>query len=145
MVANAMTRSRFLMAGAAFAIPAIAAEPTAAEKENLALVANFCAAFATRDMTKIASYLAPNCSYRVTETALPAIGAAAVERIKSYVERSSKIEFKIHDSWARGPMVINERIDSFTRPDASPAYHLVGVFSIKDAKIVEWTDYGIRG
>ena len=48
------------MTGAAFAMPATAAEPTAAEKENLALVADFCAAFATRDITKITSYLAPN-------------------------------------------------------------------------------------
>src|SRR5437588_9321996 len=141
----AMTRSRFLMTGAAFAIPATAAEPTAAEKENLVLVADFCAVFATRDITKTTLYLAPNCSYRITETAMPAVGASAVERIKSHVERSSKIEFKILDSWARGPMVINERIDSFTRPDASPAYHLVGVFFIKDAKIGEWTDYEIRG
>lgn len=139
-----MTRSQFLMAGAAFAMPAMAAGRTAAEEANLALVADFCAAFATRDMAKIASYLAPDCSYRITETAMPAVGAAAVERIKSYVDRSSKIEFKILDSWARGPMVINERIDSFTRADASPAYHLVGVFFIKDAKIAEWIDYGIR-
>ncbi len=141
---NAMTRSQFLMAGAALAIPGMAVEPTAAEKANLALVTDFCAAFATRDMTKIAPYLAPNCSYRITETAMPAVGAAAAERIGSYVERSSKIDFKILDSWARGPLVINERIDSFTRPDASPAYHLVGVFFIKDGKIAEWTDYGIR-
>jgi len=133
------------MTGTALAIPAMAAEPTAAEKTNLALVADFCAAFAGRDMTKIAAYLAPNCSYRITETAMPAVGAAAVERIKSYVDRSSKIEFKILDSWARGPMVINERIDSFTRTDGNPAYHLVGVFLIKDGKIAEWTDYGIRG
>ena len=142
---NAMTRSQFLMAGGAFAIPATAASRTPAEEANLTLVADFCGAFATRDMTKIASYLAPNCSYRITETAPPATGAAAVERIRSYVERSSKIEFKILDSWARGPMVVNERIDSFTRPDASPAYHLVGVFFMTDGKIVEWTDYGIRG
>jgi limonene-1,2-epoxide hydrolase len=140
-----MTRSQFLMTGAAFAIPALAAEQTAAEKANLALVTDFCAAFAARNMTKIASYLAPNCSYRITEAAAPAIGEAAMERIKSYVERSSKIEFKILDSWARGPMVINERIDSFTRSDASPSYHLVGVFFIRDGKIAEWTDYGIRG
>ena len=33
-------------------------------------------------MTKIASYLAPNCSYQITETAAPAV-----------VERSSAIEF----------------------------------------------------
>jgi limonene-1,2-epoxide hydrolase len=140
-----MTRSQFLLTGAALAIPAMAAEPTTSEKANLALVADFCAAFSSRDMTKIASYLAPDCSYRITETAMPAVGAAAVERIKSYVERSSRIEFKILDSWARGPMVINERVDSFTRPDASPAFHLVGVFHIKDGKIAEWTDYGIRG
>jgi len=140
-----MTRSQFLMTGAARAIPVMAAERTAAEEANLTLVADFCASFESRDMAKIASYLAPNCSYRITETAMPAVGAAALERIKSYVERSSKIEFKILDSWARGPMVINERIDSFTRSDASPAYHLVGVFFIKDAKIAEWTDYGIRG
>jgi limonene-1,2-epoxide hydrolase len=140
-----MTRSQFLMAGAALAIPSVAAEPTEAEKANLKLVAEFCAAFATRDMAKIASYLAPNCSYRITETAAPAVGPAAVERIRSYVDRSSKIEFKILDSWARGPMVINERIDSFTRTDASPAYHLVGVFFIRDGKIAEWIDYGIRG
>ena len=140
-----MTRSQFLLTGAALAIPAIAAEPTTAEKANQALVANFCAAFASRDMTKIASYLAPDCSYRITETSVPAVGAAAVDRIKSYVERSSKIEFKILDSWARGPMVIHERIDSFTRPDTSPSFHLVGVFFIKNGKIAEWTDYGIRG
>ena len=53
---EAMTRSQFFMTGVAFAIPAIAAERTAAEEANLALVSDFCAAFATRDMTKIASY-----------------------------------------------------------------------------------------
>jgi|SRR5579872_2951204 len=139
-----MTRSQFLMAGAALAMPAVAAERTATEEANLALVTQFCAAFAKRDMTQIASYLAPNCSYRITETAMPALGSAAVERIRSYVERSSKIEFKILDSWVRGPMVVNERIDSFTRADSSPAYHLVGVFFLTDGKIAEWTDYGIR-
>ena len=41
-------------------------------------------------------------------------------------------------------MLMNERIDSCTRFDASPAYHLGGVFLIKDGKIAEWTDYGIR-
>lgn len=141
---NAMTRTQFLMGGAALALPAMAAEPSPAEAANLALVKDFCDAFATRDMTKIASYLAPDCSYRITETAMPAVGPAAVERIRSYVERSTAIDFKILDSWARGPMVINERIDSFARADSSPAYHLVGVFFIRDGKIAEWIDYGIR-
>jgi limonene-1,2-epoxide hydrolase len=140
-----MKRSHFLMAGAALAIPLPAAEPTAAEQANLKLVADFCAAFATRDMSKISAYMAADCSYRVTETAMPAVGPAALDRIKNYVERSSQIEFQVLDSWARGPMVVNERIDRFVRADASPAYHLVGVFFIKAGKIAECTDYGIRG
>src|SRR4051794_18482778 len=123
-----MTRSQFLLGSAAVALPLMGAEPTPSEKANIDLVNAFCAAFATRDMAKIEPFLAANCSYRITETSQPAVGAAAVERIKSYVERSSKIEFKVLDTWARGPMVINERVDSFTRPDQSPAYHLVGVF-----------------
>jgi limonene-1,2-epoxide hydrolase len=145
-----MTRSQFLLGtAAAAAVPmmaprALAAEMTSAEKSNVELVTAFCAAFATRDMAKIASFLAPNCSYRITETAAPAVGPAAIERIKAYVERSSQIDFRVLDTWARGPMVINERIDSFTRTDQSPAYHLVGVFFVRDGKIAEWIDYGIR-
>lgn len=125
------------------ALPALSAA-TAEETANLALVNDFCAAFALRDMAKISAFLAPNVVYRIIETAPPLTGAAAIERIKQYVEQSSKIEFKILDSWARGPMVVNERIDSFTRATSSPAYHLVGVFFIRDGKIAEWVDYSIR-
>jgi limonene-1,2-epoxide hydrolase len=139
-----MTRSQFLLGSTALALPAGAAEATTEEKMNIAVVNAFCAAFATRDMANIAAFLAPSCSYRMTETMPPAVGAAAVERIKSYVERSSKIEFKVLDTWARGPMVMNERIDSFTRSGQNPAYHLVGVFFIQDGKIAEWADYSIR-
>src|SRR4051794_28485562 len=77
---NAMTRSQFLLAGAGFAVPAMAADRSPAEEATLTLVANFCAAFAARDMAKIASYMAPTCSYRITETSPPAVGPAAVER-----------------------------------------------------------------
>ena len=137
------------MTGAAFAIPAMAAEPTAAEEANRVLVADFlrglCHPQHDEDRVVPGSQLfLPGHG----EPPCPAVERrrSAVERIKSHVERSSTIEVQDPlDSWARGPMVINERIDSFTRPDASPAYHLVGVFLIKDGKIAEWTDYGIRG
>lgn len=139
-------RRTFLVGGlaAALARPAAAAEPTPAEKANLALVTAFCASFAERDMTRISSFLADACVYRVTETAPPLTGRDALDRIRNYVERSNKIEFKILDSWARGPVVVNERIDTFISPERTNAFHLTGVFFIKDGKIAEWTDYNIR-
>ena len=142
-----MEKRRAFLAGglaAALARPAAAAEPTPAEKANLALVTSFCASFADRDMTRIASFLADACVYRVTETAPPLTGRDALERIRNYVERANKIEFKILDSWAKGPVVVNERIDTFISPERTNAFHLTGVFFIKDGKIAEWTDYSIR-
>ena len=121
-----------------------AAELTAAEKANLDLVTQFCQSFASRDMTKIAAFLAPDIVYRITDTSPSVKGPEAISRIKAYVERSTAIDFKILDSWARGSVVVNERIDAFTRPEGNVAYHLTGVFVVKNGKIVEWSDYSIR-
>ena len=143
-----LTRGGFLTAGlagfAALPRPAHAAEPTPAEKANLALVTDFCAAFAGRDMARIASFLAGDCVYRVTESTPPLTGKDAIERIRAYVERSTQIEFKILESWVKGSIVVNERIDSFVSPQRTNSYHLTGVFFVKDGKIAEWTDYNIR-
>jgi limonene-1,2-epoxide hydrolase len=143
-----MTRKFFLCAlTGVFAVvpPTVkAADPTAAEKANLDLVTRFCESFATRDMAKITAFLSPDIVYRITDTVPAVKGAEAIARIRAYVERSTAIEFKILDSWVRGSVVVNERIDSFTRAEGNVAYHLTGVFLVKDSKIIEWADYSIR-
>lgn len=121
-----------------------AAEPTPAERANLDLVTRFCESFATRDMAKITAFLSPDVVYRITDTAPAVKGPEAIARIKSYVERSTAIDFKVLESWTRGSVVVNERIDAFTRPEGNVAYHLTGVFVVKGGKIVEWADYSIR-
>jgi limonene-1,2-epoxide hydrolase len=121
-----------------------AAEPTAAEKANLDLVTRFCESFATRDMAKITTFLSPDIVYRITDTVPAVKGAEAIARIRAYVERSTSIEFKILDSWVRGSVVVNERMDAFSRAEGNVTYHLTGVFLVKDGKIIEWADYGIR-
>ncbi len=65
---------------------------------------------------------------------------ALIARIKMIINNVA--EFEILDTWARGPMVINERIDRFTNFQLK-SWHGVGVFLIKDGKIVEWYDYTI--
>ncbi len=124
--------------------PADAAERTAAETMNLRLLTDFCRSFASRDMAKIASFLTDDCAYRIMETAPPARGKDAIERIRSYVERSTRVELKIVQSSAMGPVVINERIDSFDPAPPNSPYHLTGVFFVRGGKIAEWTDYLIR-
>lgn len=138
-----MTRRSLLLATLMFA-PLHGAESTPLEKANLDLVTRFCQSFATRDMDKIGAFLASDVMYRITDNVPAAKGPEAIARIKSYVERSTAIDFKILDSWVRGSVVVNERVDAFKRPNGDVTYHLTGVFVVKDGKIVEWSDFSIR-
>jgi limonene-1,2-epoxide hydrolase len=128
-------------AAAAFATPADAAEPTATEKANIQVVKDFCAAFPSHDLDRILGFFAENGSYRMTEAMEPSKGREAlVARLKMIINNVTG--FEILDTWARGPMVVNERIDRFTNFQLK-SWHGVGVFLVKDGKIVEWYDYTI--
>jgi len=123
---------------------ASAADLTPAEQANLKLVTDFCAAWSTRDMTRILPFLADDCVYRMTETAPPANGHdGVVQRLKQWLEDSSLVEFKILEAKAAGPIVITHRIDRFLTKQPL-TWEGVGVFFVKDAKIKEWSDYTMR-
>ena len=47
-----------------------------------------------------------------------------------------------HSVLARN-IVLNERFDRFTMGGKDSAFHMSGVFFIKDGKIAEWNDYGM--
>jgi limonene-1,2-epoxide hydrolase len=122
------------------AIPA-AAEVTPAEKANIQAVNAFIASWPAHDAAKIMSFFAENCAYRMTETMEPNKGREAVtNRITTLAPTVEG--FEVLDTWARGPMVINERIDRFTSGTLK-SWHGVGVFFLRDGKIVEWYDYTI--
>ena len=121
-----------------------AAEWSAGEKANVKAVTDFCGAWASRDLARVLPFLSDDCVYRMTETAPPANGHAGVtEKLKPAVDNASRVEFKILETFATGPIVINHRIDTFesTRP---LTWEGVGVFFVKDGKIKEWSDYTIR-
>jgi limonene-1,2-epoxide hydrolase len=118
-----------------------AAEMSAVEKANVELVNNFCAAWPGHDPAKIMSFFADNCAYRMTETMEPNKGRDAVASRVSALA-GTVLGFEVLDTWARGPMVINERIDRFNS-GALKSWHGVGVFFVKDGRIVEWYDYTI--
>lgn len=118
-----------------------AAEWTPAEKANVQLVNDFCAAWPSHDIGKIMSFFADNCAYRVTEAQEPNKGRQAVtDRIKTFLDRV--VAFEVLDTFAKGPMVFNERMDRFMGGPLR-SWHGVGVFFLKNGKIVEWYDYTI--
>lgn len=130
-----------LAALTAIARPVAAAEPSALEQTNMRIVKDFCAAWPSHDLARILSFFADNGAYRMTETMEPAKGREALTaRINMIINNVT--EFRILDTWARGPMVINERIDTFTNFQLK-SWRGVGVFFLKDGKIVEWYDYTI--
>jgi limonene-1,2-epoxide hydrolase len=115
--------------------------PTALEQANMKVVQDFCAAWPDHDLDKILAFIADNGAYRMTETMEPAKGRDAVTaRIKTILNNVER--FEILDTFARGPMVVNERIDRFSNFQLK-SWHGVGVFFVKDGKIVEWYDYTI--
>jgi len=136
-----LTTALGALAVAGIAGRADAAPLTSAEQANVKIVNDFCAARTSRDASKITRFFADSVAYRMTETAEPIKGRGVVEeRIKSFLDRVSR--FEVLETFAKGPMVFNERIDHFTGGPLR-SWHGVGVFFLKDGKIVEWYDYTI--
>src|SRR3954469_14210347 len=123
---------------------AAAAEGSAGEKANVKTVNDFCAAWSSRDITRVLPFLADDCVYRMSETTPPVNGHAGVSgRLKSFLDEATLVEFRVLDTAAAGPIVINHRVDRFLT--ARPlTWEGVGVFFVKDGKIREWSDYTIR-
>lgn len=130
---------------AALALPrgARAAARTAAEQANVQLVNDFCAAWDVPfDWERLGSFLAPDCVFRPTQTTPVITGRdAIVTMLRGFAGNASACAFEVVDSWARGPIVVNDRIDRFTLPDQSMDIPVAGVFHIIDGKIAEWSDY----
>jgi limonene-1,2-epoxide hydrolase len=123
---------------------ASAAEWNEAERASVKLVTDFCAAWSTRKMDNVLPFLSDDCVYRMSETTPPANGHdGVIQRLKTWVDTASLVEFRVLDTMAAGPIVINHRIDRFLT--AQPlTWEGVGVFFVKDGKIKEWSDYTIR-
>jgi limonene-1,2-epoxide hydrolase len=140
-------RSMFTAAG--LGVAAIAAAPntadaaqwTAAEKANVQVVKDFCAAFPNHDINQVMAFFAENGAYRMSETQEPNKGKQSVtDRIGSYI--NSVQRFEVLETFASGPIVINQRRDHFMGGPLK-MWHGVGVFFLRDGKIVEWYDYTI--
>lgn len=121
-----------------------AAELNQTEASNVDLVNAMCATWvAPMNFSKLGALLSDDCIYRATETAPPVTGRdAVIERLQG-LGQATFIEFEVIETFARGSIVVNDRIDRFDLPNRQIEWHGVGVFYIKNGKIAEWSDFTI--
>ena len=151
MNGNRILRRNLLVGSSAAALGALvpspeahAAEMSPQEAANLKTVTAFCAAWSTRDLRQITSHMTADAVYRMTETTPPITGAAAlIAQMQPWVDSSSAIEFRVLETFVKGPMVVNHRIDHFSSATRPLTWEGVGVFFLQDGKIKEWSDYSI--
>ena len=115
-----------------------------AEKENLKLVTDFVKGWEAKhyDAEKeFSDYVAPDASIRMEEDKPAMQREGAAKQMKGFYTGGGNLEVKIHETFARGPVVVNTRTDTVTMPGkGAQDYKVCGVFVVK-GKIVEWTDY----
>lgn len=97
------TRRTFITGGALGAAALLvtpsrsdARDRTAAEKANVKIVNDFCDSWVSHDPEKIASFMADDCSTRLSETQPPAKGRAAlIEQLKGLFQRLEEVEIEV--------------------------------------------------
>ena len=118
-----------------------------AEKANIRLVDQFCKGWEAMDLSEVFATMKEDAIYRQSQDTPPVTGHQAIsDMMKTWVDDSYKIDYIIEETFARGPVVINRRIDIYHRNNAED--HLewegVGLFLIEDGLIREWQDFTMR-
>lgn len=145
-------RTAFMTAGAgallslSFSSPAFAAL-SASEQSNVKTVNMLAEAMSedNPDLTKIGELLTDDCALHMQEGKPPAEGkASTIQALKGLLDRGMRFKFTVHDTFAKGHIVVHYRDDKVIAGGKQSTIPLVGVFVMKDGKIRTWFDYIIQ-
>jgi ketosteroid isomerase-like protein len=130
---------------------AAAADMTELERGNINVISDMVAtwdivaASTPPDADKLKNFFADDCAFRLrpTDTA-PTRGFEVVDAaIQRGTANGQKIRHELLDRFAKGPVVVMEKLNQFITPEKTRTSHVVAVFLMKDGKIAEWTEYFI--
>ena len=124
-----------------------AAELSAAEKANVKLIDEMYAAWTSLELpAKISAFFTEDCLFRASVNAPVTKGFAGIlDDFKRVTTGGQRIEFKVIETFAKGPVVVHDRSTRFVSPERSREGRVVAAFVMKDGRIAEWTDYPVRG
>ena len=153
-----MDRRTFLPASLAGALAAaavprklFAVEMSDAEKVNVKLIVDMVEAFDSAASSvppaadAVRTFFADDCAFRFRPTDLTATRnfGAVEETMKRVTANGEKVHQELLDRFAKGPVVVIEKLNHFVTPEKTRTSHVVAVFLVKEGKIVEWTEYFI--
>jgi limonene-1,2-epoxide hydrolase len=115
---------------------------TAQEKANIQVVDDFIAAFRAWDRAKVMSFFADDARFAFGEIGkTPAYTKPNFPGLLS-TAKSVSVVITPGTKWARGPVVTHERVDKIVLDNGREiAGKYIAVFTLRDGKIVDWTDY----
>ena len=153
-----MDRRTFLPSSLAVALAAavvprklFAVEMSEAEKANVKLIMDMVEAFdlGAASVPPVAdalrTFFADDCAFRFRPTDLIATRSfgAVEETMKRVTANGEKVHQELLERFAKGPVVVIEKLNHFVTPEKTRTSHVVAVFLVKDGKIMEWTEYFI--
>jgi limonene-1,2-epoxide hydrolase len=153
-----MDRRTFLPASLAGALAAaavpqkvFAAEMSDEEKANVKLITDMVEAFDSAaalvppSANALRTFFTDDCAFRFRPTDLTATRSfgAVEETMKRVTANGEKVHQQLLERFAKGPVVVIEKLNHFVTPEKTRTSHVIAVFLVKDGKIVEWTEYFI--
>lgn len=112
------------------------------KRAKLQLVVDFCQSWAAGDLELLMSFLAEDAEWENVPTGC-VIGRAAIrERLAPIFSRVQKIEWLLlHAAVSDDGTVLTERVDQIHVGGRRVDLRLMGIFQVREAKIVLWRDY----
>ena len=110
------------------------------------VVRRFCAAWSDNaGVAELAAFFTDDATY-FNIPLEPVTGREAIaDFIASFIRPGApgieRIEFRVVNIAANGPIVMTERVDVFTLPGKSFELPVMGTFEVTDGKIDAWRDY----
>jgi limonene-1,2-epoxide hydrolase len=105
------------------------------------IVRRFCAAWSNINPDELAEYFTDDAVYHNIPIA-PVTGRDTIKStIAGFTGGVEKIEFRVRNIVAEGPIVLTERVDVFVLPQGAIELPVMGTFEVRDGKIAAWRDY----
>lgn len=120
---------------------------TDAEKNNIAVVDRFCQAWEAMDLSQVFATMQEDAIYRQSQDTPPVTGHQAIsDLMQPWIDSSHAITYEVLETFARGPVVINHRIDIYhsDNDERHLEWEGVGLFLMEDGLIREWQDFTMR-
>jgi limonene-1,2-epoxide hydrolase len=105
------------------------------------IVRRFCTAWSNINADELAEYFTDDAVYHNIPIA-PVTGRDTIKStIAGFTGGVEKIEFRLRNIVADGPIVLTERVDVFVLPQGAIELPVMGTFEVRDGKIAAWRDY----